>query len=82
MDSKTTDPLEGFHEAVATCSGPFPSLPSVSKFIVNSKRSPFHLSCSSEMKDIMPFGLNFRFVMPVIFVPTPPRYFALPRIVT
>ena len=28
------------------------------------------------------FGLNFRFVMPVIYVPTPPRYFALPRIVT
>src|SRR4051795_12005247 len=25
------------------------------------------------------FGLNSRRVMPVIFVPTPPRYFALPR---
>lgn len=28
------------------------------------------------------FGLNFRREMPVTFVPTPPRYFALPRIVT
>src|SRR5205814_2640209 len=27
------------------------------------------------------FGLNFRAVMPVIFVPTPPRYLALPRCV-
>ena len=27
-------------------------------------------------------GLNVRFEMPVILVPTPPRYFALPRIVT
>ena len=28
------------------------------------------------------FGLNCRRVMPVIFVPTPPRYLALPRVVT
>src|SRR3990172_3077216 len=28
------------------------------------------------------FGLNFRRVIPVIFVPTPPRYFFLPRVVT
>ena len=28
------------------------------------------------------FGLNCRREMPVIFVPTPPRYFALPRVVT
>ena len=28
------------------------------------------------------FGLNCRLVMPVTLVPTPPRYFALPRIVT
>ncbi len=28
------------------------------------------------------FGLNFRRVIPVIFVPTPPRYFCLPRMVT
>ena len=27
-------------------------------------------------------GLNFRRVMPVILVPTPPRYFFLPRVVT
>jgi len=26
-------------------------------------------------------GLNSRFVMPVTLVPTPPRYFALPRVV-
>jgi hypothetical protein len=25
-------------------------------------------------------GLNFLFVMPVTFLPTPPRYFALPRL--
>jgi hypothetical protein len=28
------------------------------------------------------FGLNLRAVTPVTFVPTPPRYFALPRCVT
>jgi hypothetical protein len=28
------------------------------------------------------FGLNFRRVIPVIFVPTPPKYFALPRVST
>src|ERR1700722_19147575 len=28
------------------------------------------------------FGLNLRLLMPVIFVPTPPRYLALPRWVT
>src|SRR5262245_47128765 len=28
------------------------------------------------------FGLNVRRVMPVILVPTPPRYFFLPRMVT
>jgi hypothetical protein len=28
------------------------------------------------------FGLNFRRLMPVIFVPTPPKYFFLPRVVT
>lgn len=28
------------------------------------------------------FGLNLRRVIPVTFVPTPPRYFALPRIST
>ena len=27
-------------------------------------------------------GLNFRRAMPVIFVPTPPRYLALPRVST
>lgn len=28
------------------------------------------------------FGLNLRRVIPVIFVPTPPRYLALPRVST
>ena len=28
------------------------------------------------------FGLNVRRLMPVIFVPTPPKYFFLPRVVT
>ena len=28
------------------------------------------------------FGLNFRRVIPVILVPTPPRYLGLPRVVT
>src|SRR3954462_14617318 len=28
------------------------------------------------------FGLNVRRVMPVTFVPTPPKYFFLPRVVT
>jgi hypothetical protein len=27
------------------------------------------------------FGLNCRRLMPVIFVPTPPKYFARPRVV-
>jgi hypothetical protein len=34
------------------------------------------------MRTVCKFGLNCRFEIPVTLVPTPPKYFALPRIVT
>src|SRR3954468_4376879 len=40
------------------------------------------LTCPSiTARTVWMFGLNLRCEMPVIFVPTPPRYLALPRVV-
>ena len=39
----------------------------------------FFTTPSTTHRTFCRFGLNFRRLVPVIFLPTPPRYFALPR---